>query len=637
MVTKTNMEQALDSIKRIGSFSEGEKIALVKGLRLSLFPGNWSVSSPSNGDQLRYNSTDEVWENFTYSEPTHAFTDLTDTPSSFSGNGDKYLKVNSGATGVEFGDAPAAPVASVNSQTGAVVLDIDDVTPTTTKGDLIVENGTNAVRLGVGTNGQALFADSAEATGVKWATIAAPEGTEVLSTGEAGGTKFLREDGDGTCSWQSIPGGGDALTANPLSQFAATTSAQLAGVISDETGTGALVFATSPTLVTPVLGTPASGDLSNCTGYDGTDLDSTGASANQVLTADGAGNSTWATPASGFADPMTTRGDIIYRNSLNVTARLGVGAAGYVLTSDGTDVAWAAASGGGSTTFIGLSDTPSAWTGSANKAVVVNGTGDGLIFSDAPVTQVTGTSPIVSSGGTTPAISISPATTSTAGSMSATDKTKLDSVSSNADETALALDGLSFATGIATTDEFIIVDATDGLGKQVTWTTFEAFLDNYFAPLSHSHTGSSISNLDAGDTTTGTFDIARIPTGTTSTTVSLGNHTHSQYYESGDSPTFGNVSATSYNSTSARNKKTEITRSIDDRLADLNPIVYVLNDDDTGTERLGFFADEMAEAYPEVVEFDSSGEAIGIDYSRLVVPLLLKVRELEARLEACEK
>lgn len=61
-------------------------------------------------------------------------------------------------------------------------------------------------------------------------------------------------------------GGGDALTTDPLSQFAATTSAQLRGVISDETGTGSLVFATSPTLVTPALGTPASGTLTNCTG-----------------------------------------------------------------------------------------------------------------------------------------------------------------------------------------------------------------------------------------------------------------------------------------------------------------------------------------------------------------------------------
>lgn len=57
-----------------------------------------------------------------------------------------------------------------------------------------------------------------------------------------------------------------ATLAGTLAQFAATTSAQLAGVISDETGSGALVFATSPTLVTPVLGTPTSGTLTNCTG-----------------------------------------------------------------------------------------------------------------------------------------------------------------------------------------------------------------------------------------------------------------------------------------------------------------------------------------------------------------------------------
>lgn len=46
-------------------------------------------------------------------------------------------------------------------------------------------------------------------------------------------------------------GGGDALIANPLSQFAATTSAQLRSVLSDENGTGAALFdsATSPTFL----------------------------------------------------------------------------------------------------------------------------------------------------------------------------------------------------------------------------------------------------------------------------------------------------------------------------------------------------------------------------------------------------
>ena len=39
------------------------------------------------------------------------------------------------------------------------------------------------------------------------AVVGSVEGTAVLSTGEAGGTKFLREDGDGTSSWQAAGGG----------------------------------------------------------------------------------------------------------------------------------------------------------------------------------------------------------------------------------------------------------------------------------------------------------------------------------------------------------------------------------------------------------------------------------------------
>jgi hypothetical protein len=61
-------------------------------------------------------------------------------------------------------------------------------------------------------------------------------------------------------------GGTVAYTSDKLSAFASTTSAELRGVISDETGTGSLVFATSPTLVTPILGTPTSVTLTNATG-----------------------------------------------------------------------------------------------------------------------------------------------------------------------------------------------------------------------------------------------------------------------------------------------------------------------------------------------------------------------------------
>jgi hypothetical protein len=47
---------------------------------------------------------------------------------------------------------------------------------------------------------------------------------------------------------------GIATTASGLSQFASTTSSALAALISDEVGSGSLVFANTPTLITPVLG-----------------------------------------------------------------------------------------------------------------------------------------------------------------------------------------------------------------------------------------------------------------------------------------------------------------------------------------------------------------------------------------------
>ena len=59
-----------------------------------------------------------------------------------------------------------------------------------------------------GSNGQFLSKQSGDSGGLTWASVTGtPEGTAVLSTGESGGTKFLREDGDGTCSWQAVPAG----------------------------------------------------------------------------------------------------------------------------------------------------------------------------------------------------------------------------------------------------------------------------------------------------------------------------------------------------------------------------------------------------------------------------------------------
>jgi hypothetical protein len=74
--------------------------------------------------------------------------------------------------------------------------------------------------------------------------------------------------------------------------------------------------------------------------------------------------------ASGLSDPMTTRGDIIVRNASNVTARLARGSASQVLTSDGTDVAWAAPTAGTTPALVRLAETV---LGSAAAAITFTG------------------------------------------------------------------------------------------------------------------------------------------------------------------------------------------------------------------------------------------------------------------------
>lgn len=56
------------------------------------------------------------------------------------------------------------------------------------------------------------------------------------------------------------------LGTNVATFLATPTSSNLAAAVTDETGTGALVFATNPVLVTPNLGTPSALTLTNATG-----------------------------------------------------------------------------------------------------------------------------------------------------------------------------------------------------------------------------------------------------------------------------------------------------------------------------------------------------------------------------------
>lgn len=69
-----------------------------------------------------------------------------------------------------------------------------------------------------------------------------------------------------SCTGLPVTTGISGLGTNVAAFLATPSSANLAAALTDETGTGANVFANTPTLVTPILGTPTSGTLTSCTG-----------------------------------------------------------------------------------------------------------------------------------------------------------------------------------------------------------------------------------------------------------------------------------------------------------------------------------------------------------------------------------
>jgi len=153
----------------------------------------FSSMTPTDGQVLTFDTVNG-WQAETQAAIPSAFTDLTDTVA-YTGASLQLVRVNAGETALEYVAA------------GTPTL------PTTTKGDVIVHNGTTDVRLGVGTDAQILTADSTQASGVKWADAAGGGGvdwgvySDTITTAPVATGQYSLAIGDGATTngeWDSV-------------------------------------------------------------------------------------------------------------------------------------------------------------------------------------------------------------------------------------------------------------------------------------------------------------------------------------------------------------------------------------------------------------------------------------------------